>query len=153
MKRWIVAGAVALMCAGGAAGAQDPISPEVAAEIVASRQAAFMMSGVTMGSIKASLDAGAAPQAMGFSSNALSRWSSSMTNLFPPGTGPAVVATTRAKPEIWTDWTGFQARAGDYSAAAARLQELIAAGDNAAALEQFNVVRATCQSCHDAYRS
>ncbi len=153
MKRWIVAGAVALMCAGGVAGAQEQISPEVAAEIVASRQAAFMMSGVTMGSIKAGLDANAPAQSMGFASAALGRWSSSMTNLFPPGTGPGVVPTTRAKPGIWTDWTGFQAKAGEYSAAAARLQELIAAGDNAAALEQFMVVRASCQSCHDAYRS
>lgn len=153
MRRWIVAGAVALMCAGGAAGAQDAVSPHVAAEIVASRQAAFMMSGVTTGAIKASLDANAPAQSMGFSSSALSRWSASMTNLFPPGTGPDVVPTTRAKPEIWTDWSGFQAKASDYSAAAARLQELIAAGDNAAALEQFAVVRASCQSCHDAYRS
>ena len=153
MKRMIVAGAVALMCAGGVAGAQEQISPEVAAEIVASRQAAFMMSGVTMGSIKAGLDANAPAQSMAFSSAALGRWSSSMTNLFPPGTGPGVVSTTRAKPEIWTDWEGFRGKAGEYSAAAARLQELIAAGDNAAALEQFMVVRATCQSCHDAYRS
>lgn len=153
MKRGIVAGAVALMCAGGVAGAQEQVSPQVAAEIVASRQAAFMMSGVTMGSIKAGLDANAPAQSMGFSSAALSRWSASMTNLFPPGTGPGVVATTRAKPEIWSDWSGFQAKAGDYAAAAARLQALIAAGDNAAALEQFAVVRASCQSCHDAYRS
>ncbi|WGM32419.1 cytochrome c [Brevundimonas sp. NIBR11] len=153
MKRFIVVGAVALMCAGGAAGAQDPVSPEVGAEIVAARQAAFMMSGVTVGSIKASLDSDAPAQSMGFSSNALKRWSSSMTNLFPAGTGPDAVPATRAKAEIWTDWTGFKSKADDYAAAAARLQELIAAGDNAAALEQFNVVRASCQACHDAYRS
>ncbi|MGV3578607.1 c-type cytochrome [Brevundimonas sp.] len=153
MKRWIVAGAVALMCAGGAAGAQDPVSPEVAAEVVAARQAAFMMSGVTMGSIKASLDANAPAQSMAFSSAALGRWSSSMTNLFPPGSGPDAVPGTRAKAEIWTDWSGFEGKAGEYSAAVERLQELIADGDNAAALEQFAVVRASCQSCHDAYRS
>lgn len=153
MRKTILAGVIALACVAGAAGAQEEVSPQVAAEIVASRQAALMMSGVTMGTIKASLDAGAAPQAMGFPSAALVRWSSSMTNLFPPGTGPGVVSSTRAKPEIWSDWAGFRDKAGEYSAAAARLQALIAAGDNAAALEQFNVVRATCQSCHDAYRS
>lgn len=153
MKRMIVAGAVALMCAGGAAGAQDEISPSVAAEVVAARQAALAMSGVTMGSIKAGLDAGAPPQSMAFSSGALTRWAAALPNLFPPGTGTDVVSTTKAKPEIWTDWAGFNAKADDYAAAAARLQELIAAGDNAAALEQFTVVRASCQSCHDAYRS
>lgn len=153
MRRLIVAGAVALMCAGGAAGAQDEISPSVAAEIVAARQAALAMSGVTMGSIKAGLDAGAPAQSMGFSPGALTRWAAALPNLFPPGTGPDVAPSTKARPEIWTDRAGFEARAGDYAAAAARLQELIAAGDTAGAQAQFMVVRASCQSCHDAYRS
>jgi cytochrome c556 len=152
MKRLIVAGAVALMCAGGAAGAQeDAMSP---AEIVAARQAALMMSGVTMGSIKAALDAGAPAQSMGFSSAALTRWARALPGMFPAGTGSdALGAATKAKPEIWTDRAGFEAKAGDYAAAAARLQELIAAGDTAGAQAQFMVVRASCQSCHDAYRT
>ncbi|MES2860265.1 MAG: cytochrome c [Pseudomonadota bacterium] len=153
MKRMIVAGVVALMCAGGAAGAQDEISPSVASEIVAARQAALAMSGVTMGSIKAGLDSGAPARSMAFSSGALTRWAEALPNLFPPGTGADVVPGTKAKPEIWTDWPGFNAKADDYAAAAARLQELIAAGDTAGAQAQFTVVRASCQSCHDAYRS
>ncbi|WP_426051046.1 cytochrome c [Brevundimonas sp. SL161] len=152
MKRLIVAGAVALMCAGGAAGAQeDAMSP---AEIVAARQASLMMSGVTMGSIKAGLDAGAPAQSMGFSSGALTRWATALPNMFPAGTGSDTLgAATKARPEIWTDRAGFEARADDYAAAAARLQELIAAGDAAGAQAQFMVVRASCQSCHDTYRS
>lgn len=152
MKRLIVAGAVALMCAGGAAGAQeDAMSP---AEIVAARQASLMMSGVTMGSIKAGLDAGAPAQSMGFSSGALTRWATALPNMFPAGTGSDTLgAATKARPDIWTDRAGFEARAGDYAAAAARLQELIAAGDTAGAQAQFMVVRASCQACHDAYRS
>ncbi|WP_426041418.1 c-type cytochrome [Brevundimonas sp. TWP2-3-4b1] len=152
MKRLIVAGAVALMCAGGAAGAQeDAMSP---AQIVAARQASLMMSGVTMGSIKAGLDAGAPAQSMGFSSGALTRWATALPNMFPAGTGSDTLgAATKARPEIWTDRAGFEARAGDYAAAAARLQELIAAGDTAGAQAQFMVVRASCQSCHDTYRS
>ena len=59
MKRFIVAGAVALMCAGGAAGAKEDASLSPA-EIIAARKAAFEMSGVTMGAIKAGLDSGAA---------------------------------------------------------------------------------------------
>ena len=152
MKRLIVAGAVSLMCAGGAAGAQeDAMSP---AEIVAARQASLMMSGVTMGAIKAALDAGAPAQSMGFSSGALIRWATALPNMFPAGTGSDTLgAATKARPEIWTDRAGFEARAGDYAAAAARLQELIAAGDTAGAQAQFMVVRASCQSCHDTYRS
>ena len=153
MKRLIVAGAVALICAGGAAGAQEDatLSPT---EIVAARQAALMMSGVTMGSIKAALDAVAPAQSMGFSSAALTRWAAALPGMFPAGTGSdALGAATKAKSEIWTDRAGFEASAGDYAAAAARLQELIAAGDTAGAQAQFMVVRASCQSCHDAYRS
>ena len=152
MKRLIVAGAVALACAGGAAGAQDTaMSP---AEIAAGRQASLMMSGVTMGAIKAALDAGAPAQSMGFSTAALTRWARALPALFPAGTGPdALGAATKAKAEIWSDRAGFDAKAGDYAVAAARLQDLVAAGDTAGAQAQFTVVRASCQSCHDAYRS
>jgi len=153
MKRMIVAGAIALMCVAGGAGAQEEVTPEVAGEIVAARQAAFAMSAVTLGSIKAAMDAGAAPQSMGFSTGALARWASALPNLFPAGSGVDVVATTKAKPEIWSDRAGFEGEAAKYAAAAVRLQELIAAGDTAGANEQFLVVRASCQSCHDAYRS
>jgi cytochrome c556 len=153
MKRMIVAGAVALMCAGGAAGAQEEITPEDAAEIVAVRQASFAMSAVTFGLINPERAAGVPSQQLAFASNGLARWAASMTYTFPQGTGPDAVASTKARPEIWSDWTGFQAKAADYQAATARLRDAIAAGDTAAATEAWTETRATCGSCHDAYRS
>ncbi|MEQ7156103.1 c-type cytochrome [Brevundimonas aurifodinae] len=153
MKRVLIAGALSLMCVAGVAGAQDEVLPEDAAKIVAVRQASFAMSAATFGGIKQGLDAGVPLQQLAFASNGLSRWAASMTVAFVPGTGPSAVPSTKAKPEIWTDWTGFQAKAADYQSATARLRDAIAAGDAAAANEAWAATRATCGSCHDAYRS
>jgi cytochrome c556 len=153
MKRVLIAGALSLMCVAGAAGAQQTVSPEHAARIVAGRQASFAMSAVTFQSIKQGLDAGVPLEQLRFASGGLARWAAAMTTPFAPGTGPDAVPSTKAKPEIWTDWTGFQAKAADYQAATTQLRDAIAAGDAAAANEAWAATRATCGSCHDAYRS
>jgi cytochrome c556 len=153
MKRLIVAGAVALMCAGGAAGAQEDtdVSP---AGIVAARQAAFMMSGVTLGAIKAGLDSGAELRTLAFPAGGLAKWAAALPTLFPAGAGPeAFPEGTRAKAEIWTDRAGFEAKAADYAAATARLRDAVAANDPALAQTEWAAVRASCGACHDAYRS
>ena len=153
MKRMIVAGVIALMCAAGAAGAQEEITPEDADKIVAVRQASFAMSAATFGSIKTGLDSGRPIDGLAFIAGGLNRWAASMTYTFPQGTGPEASSSTKAKPEIWSDWSGFQAKAADYQAATARLRDAVTAGDVAAANEAWLATRATCGSCHDAYRS
>lgn len=152
MKRILIAGVLSLACVAGAAGAQQEPSPS-AAEIVAARQAAFAMSAATFGAIKAGLDAGAPTQQLAFPSGGLARWAAAMPAMFPAGTGPDAVPSTKAKAEIWTDRAGFEAKAAEYQAATARLRDAIAAGDSAAASEAWTAARATCGSCHDAYRS
>ena len=152
MKPWIVSGAVALMCVGGAAGAQEDatLSPT---EIVAARKAAFEMSGVTMGAIKAGLDSGAELRTLGFATGALAKWAQVLPTMFPAGTGPdSLPEGTRAKAEIWTDRAGFEGRAADYATATARLRDAVAAGDAALAATEWAAVRTTCGSCHDVYR-
>lgn len=152
MKRLIVAGAVALMCAGGAAGAQDDtdLSP---AQIVAARKAAFEMSGVTMGAIKAGLDSGAELRTLGFPTGALANWAEALPTMFPAGTGlDSLPGATRARAEIWTDRAGFEAKAADYAAATGRLRDAVAAGDAALAATEWAAVRTTCGSCHETYR-
>jgi cytochrome c556 len=152
MKRVVITGALSLMCVAGAAGAQQEASPS-AAEIVAARQASFALSAATFGAIKAGLDAGAPAQQLAFPSGGLARWAAAMPAMFPAGTGPDAVPSTKARAEIWTDRAGFEAKAADYQAATARLRDAIAAGDTAAATEAWAATRATCGSCHDAYRS
>jgi cytochrome c556 len=150
MKRIITATVVGLTCLAGAAGAQQ--SRTAAADTIKGRQAAMMLSGVAMGAIKGSIDAGQPPASQRFAARSLSRWAHAVPGMFPSGTGPDAGVPTNAKPEIWSDRAGFEARAADYAAAADRLAELAAGEDAAAFGAQWTAVRQTCQACHDAYK-
>jgi cytochrome c556 len=151
MKRILTATVVGLMCLGGTAGAQDARTPS--ADIVEARQAAMMLSGVTMGSIKAAIDAGQPIASQRFATRALSRWAHAVPGAFPAGSGAEAGVRTTARPEVWSDRAGFEARAADYAAAADRLAELAAGDDGPAFTAQLAVVRASCQSCHDGYKA
>jgi len=148
MKRMITAAAVGLTCLAGAAGAEAP-----AADVIKGRQAAMMLSGVAMGSIKAAIDSGQAPASQRFGARALSRWAHAVPGMFPAGSGPEAGVQTNAKPAIWTDRAGFEARAAAYAAAADRLAETAAGEDAAAFSEAWTAVRQSCQACHDAYKA
>jgi len=150
MKRIITAVAIGLTCLGGAAGAQAPQAS--AADVIKGRQAAMMLSGVAMASIKGSIDAGQPPASQRFSTRSLSRWAHAVPGMFPAGSGAEAGVQTNAKPEIWSDRAGFEARAADYAAAADRLAELATGEDAAAFGAQWTAVRATCQACHDSYK-
>lgn len=149
MRKWVTAAVLGLMCVGGAANAEG----EGAAGIVKGRQAGMMLSGVAMGAIKASIDAQQAPSTQRFNSRALARWAHAVPAMFPAGSGAEAGVPTHAKPEIWSDRAGFEARAADYAAAADRLAELAAGEDVAAFAAQWTVVRASCQACHTPYKA
>ena len=75
--------------------------------------------------------------------------------LFPAGTGmnDGVAAPTGAKPAIWSDWGVFESRSRDLSSAAAKLVDLVAAGDKAAVETQFQQIgRNDCGGCHQTFR-
>ena len=152
MRQVIIAGIVGLICAAGAAGAQEAASPSPA-EIVAARQASFALSAPAFGGMRATVEAGGPVRGLAFASGGLAKWAAALPTLFPVGTGPdAFPAGTKAKAEIWTDRAGFEAKAADYAAATARLAELARADDVAGFAAQYAVVRQTCQACHDVYR-
>ena len=148
MKRMITAAVIGLTCLAGAAGAQAP-----AADVIKGRQAAMMLSGAAMGSIKTAIDSGQAPASQRFSTRALSRWAHAVPGMFPAGSGPEAGVQTNARAEIWTDRAGFEARAAAYAAAADRLAETAGGEDAAAFSEAWTAVRRSCQACHDAYKA
>lgn len=150
MKRIMMAAALGLLCLGGAAGAQNARTP--AADIVEGRQGAMMLSGVAMGSLKAAIDAGQPLGSQRFPTRALARWAHAVPGMFPAGSGAEAGVPTNAKPEVWSDRAGFEARAADYAVAAGRLAELAGGEDAAAFAAQWAAVRATCQACHDGYK-
>jgi cytochrome c556 len=151
MKRILTAAMVGLMCLGGAANARS--AGHGSADLIEARQAAMMLSGVAMGSIKAAIDAGQPIASQRFATRALARWAHAVPGAFPAESGPGAGVRTNARPEIWSDRAGFEARAAEYAAAADRLAELAAGDDPAAFAAQWAVVRASCQSCHDGYKA
>lgn len=64
--------------------------------------------------------------------------------MFPKGSGEGYGKTTRAKPEIWTDWEKFQAASKDLEEATRK----VANGDLGAAAD----VGKSCGGCHKAFR-
>ncbi|WP_420470374.1 c-type cytochrome [Brevundimonas sp. FT23042] len=146
MKRTLILTAVALMCLGGAANAQG--APEA---LVKARQAGMILSGNVVGGLKAAIDAGQAPSSQRGAVRGLARWAHTLPELFPDGTDPDTV-DTGARPAVWTDRDGFNAKAAEFAAAVDRLSELSQGEDAAAFSAQWSVVRAGCQSCHDVYK-
>jgi cytochrome c556 len=142
---------VGLAVVAGAASAQQSTGP--ASEVVAGRKAAFSLSAVTVGAIKAGIDSNAPLQSQGFAVGALKKWSHALPGMFPAGTSVAdLPGATAAKPEIWTDRAGFEAKAAEYAAAVDHLSELAQANDVEGFNAQFAVVRSSCGSCHSVYR-
>ena len=79
----------------------------------------------------------------------LAYWGAAIPGLFPAGSG----GEGRARPEIWTNWADFQAKAAALRSAATRLAQLARAGDTAGFAAQATVVEAACAACHAAYRT
>lgn len=157
MRTVMIIAAVGLLCAVGAAGAQDA-SPSVtvpAQDVVAGRRAAMNLSGAAMSGMKATIDAGGSVRSQTFAAGGLLRWGRAIPGMFPAGTGPADLAegVTGAKPEAWSNRADFEANAAAFTAEAQKLSELARADDAAGFAAQWTVVRASCQSCHDSYKN
>ena len=143
---------VTVLATAGLSEAQTAPSP-TPAQIVKARQAALAMSAVTFGAIKQGLDGGVDVSKLGFQARALAAWSAALPTMFPAGTGQGQTASdTKAKPEIWTNRTGFEAKAADYAAATAKLADLSKAGDTAGFTAQLGVVKKACDACHSDFK-
>jgi cytochrome c556 len=149
MRKSITVAVLGVLCVGGAANAQG----DGQAGIIQGRQAAMMLSGVAIGAMKSAMDAQQAPATQRFNTRAMARWAHAVPGMFPAGSGPETGLPMKAKPEVWSDRAGFEARAADYAAAADRLAELAAGDDAAAFAAQWTVVRQSCNACHTAYKA
>jgi cytochrome c556 len=127
--------------------AADPTAD--ASGVIAGRQAAFRMSGALAGQIKGAIDRGDDPKTMAFAARALAGWAKALPGMFPAGSD---AAPSNALPTVWSDRAGFEAKAADYAAAAAKLAELAKAGDKPGFAAQFAEVGKACGACHSGYR-
>ncbi len=71
-----------------------------------------------------------------------------LTRHYPEG---SAMAPSEAKPEIWTDWPGFQRRAASLAARAGALAD--AAAEPGSATSAFQDLVMACAACHTAYRA
>ena len=79
---------------------------------------------------------------------ALAPIAASVVAMFPAGTDGG-----RTKPEIWSDWAGFEKAAADLVTAANALAAVADSGDMAKIGGAAGAVGKACGSCHKPYRA
>lgn len=140
-----VALAVGLMAAGAAVAQSSS-----ALDVIAVRQAGYDLMGASADAMKRAVQVGEDPKPYADAADAMAAWGAVIPSLFPPGSDKG--HDTKAKPEIWSDRTGFEAAARKFTQAAEALSEAAKAGDTAAFEARFKETGAACGACHRAYK-
>jgi cytochrome c556 len=142
----------AALSATGISQAQTPAAPSPA-QIIKARQAALDMSAITFAALKQAMESGADVSKFGYQAHALAGWAAALPTLFPTGTGEGQAGVdTKARPEIWSNRAGFEARAADYAATTAKLADFAKAGDAAGFASQLALVKKSCDACHTDFK-
>jgi cytochrome c556 len=118
-------------------------------QAVAERQAAFRMSAVTFGAVKAMAESGGDPTKAAFPASGLAAWAKALPGAFPAGSD---VPPTEALPTVWSDAAGFARAAGAYQVATGKLVAAAKAGDAAGLKAAVDETGKACGTCHDSYR-
>lgn len=71
-----------------------------------------------------------------------------VATLFPPGTSRDAVATTRAKPEVWSEKADFDAAMTKLAVETEKLGDAAKSGSVDAVKAQWTVVAQACGGCH-----
>ena len=81
--------------------------------------------------------------------DALAKLTRDIALLFPEGTA---AGKTDAKPDIWENWSDFEARANESQQAAQALLDAVQSGDAGAIDTRFGELTQTCKACHRPFR-
>lgn len=141
----------ALLCAGAALYAKPAPRPAAPSpqDIVTTRQAGMDMSVATLTLLKNASANGAPLKTLAFPAGGLAKWAGVLPTLFSDNTK---ALPSRARPTVWSDRAGFQAKAGDFATAAKALAAAAAADDKPAFDAALASVGASCKGCHDTYQ-
>jgi len=143
-----IAGVAAALAAGGAFAAQT------AAQTIGARQAGYKQMGAAFKTINDQLRASAPDTAaIAAAAQRIGEISKAQYGWFPKGSGPEAGVKTRAKPDIWSDPSGFAAAQKALEVEAAKMQRLATAKDVAGVKAQVKALGGACASCHKAYRA
>ena len=141
----------AMLCAGAALYAKP--APRAAApspqDIVTTRQAGMDMAASTLTLLKNASANGAPLKTLVFPASSLAKFGGVMPALFSDNTRGLA---SRARPTVWTDRAGFQAKAAVFASAAKALTAAAAAEDKPAFDAALASLGASCKGCHDSYQ-
>jgi cytochrome c556 len=143
---WLVAGLIA--AAATAAVAQN------AASVIQARQAHYKQIGAASKGIHDELAKPAPSVAaiQGFAST-IDTLAPQIPSWFPPGSGPEAGVKTAAKPEIWTNPTGFAQAASGLAAEAHKFDQVAQAGNVDAIRAEYANLGKACLTCHSQFRA
>ncbi len=119
------------------------------AELVAARQAGMDMSGSTLTLLKNASTNGVPLKNLTFPSSGLARWAAVLPTMFSANTKGVI---SRAKPAIWADRAGFNAKAQTFIDATKALSAAAAADDKPAFDAALASTGAACKGCHESYQ-
>jgi cytochrome c556 len=129
-----------------------PLPPKTFADpqdAIVARKDAMKTDGKIFKAIKAALAADQDVRPFAEDVQWFADWGKQIPLMFPPGSETG--HDTRAKPDIWTDKTGFDKFAADMVAAAEKLVVAAKSNDKAAFATDFQALGKACGGCHKAY--
>jgi len=88
--------------------------------------------------------------ALAMHADALAALNADLASLFPEGSD---FGETRAKAEIWDNWTAFEKAAGDAKNATAAFAAAVADGDADKIAAAYREVGEACKGCHKEFRA
>lgn len=140
------------LIASGAALYAKPAVPNASAsaqDIVTTRQAGMGMMAATLTLIRNASNNGAPLKTLAFPAASMAKFAGVLPSLFAANSRGL---PSRARPTVWTDRAGFNAKAADFAAATKALAAAAAAEDKAAFDSALASVGASCKGCHDTYQ-
>jgi cytochrome c556 len=118
-------------------------------ELVTARQAGMDMAAATLILLKNASANGAPLKTLAFPASGLAKFAGVAPALFSDNTKGVA---SRAKPNVWTDRAGFEAKAADFANATKALAAAAAAEDKAAFDAALASTGMSCKGCHDTYQ-
>lgn len=131
-----------------AAPAAPPASPSPQ-QLVTTRQAGMDMAATTLILLRNASSNGAPLKTLAFPAGGLAKFAGVVPALFADSTKGL---PSRAKPNVWTDRAGFEAKAADLATASKALAAAAAAEDKAAFDAALASTGMACKGCHDTYQ-
>lgn len=130
-------------------GALPPASFANPQDAIVVRKETMKTDGKIFKAMKAAVEAGGDVAPFAEDAQWFVGWGKQIPQMFPKGSESG--HDTKAKPDIWTDKSGFDRFAGNMVAAAEKLTEAAKANDKAAFAADLQTLGKACGGCHKAY--